>query len=89
MLLRGLLFLILFWVIARAFWNFVEGVVRGATGPGQPAGGRAGRAPVAVKMAPCPGCGTYVVPGKAISMTSGGHPLYFCSEKCRAEYASR
>ena len=28
-----------------------------------------GRAPVAVKMAPCPVCGTYVVPGKAISMT--------------------
>ena len=38
---------------------------------------------------PCPVCGTYVVPGKAISVVSGGAPVYFCSEKCRAEYRPR
>ena len=42
-----------------------------------------------VKMLPCPVCGTYVVPGKAISVVSGGAPVYFCSEKCRAEYQPR
>ena len=89
MLLRGLLILVLFWVIARAFWTLVEGVVRGATGPAPQGGGRGGRTPVSVKMSPCPGCGTYVVPGKAISTTSGGQTLYFCSETCRADYRTR
>jgi ribosomal protein L24E len=42
-----------------------------------------------VKMQPCPVCGTYVVPGKAISLVSGGSPIYFDTEKCRAEYQSR
>ncbi|MDH4063162.1 MAG: hypothetical protein OEW19_02085 [Acidobacteriota bacterium] len=31
-------------------------------------------------------CGTYVVPGKAIRMTSGGTTVYFCSDACRAAY---
>ena len=88
MLVRGLLLFILFWVIARSFWSLIDGVVRGAQGPAARAPGRRG-GPVPVKMQPCPGCGTYVVPGKAISATSGGTTLHFCSEKCRAEYASR
>ena len=49
----------------------------------------AGGPPAAVKMSQCPVCGTYVVPGKAISLVSGGSPIYFDSEKCRAEYQSR
>ena len=90
MLLRPLLLLILFWVIARAFWSLLEGVVRGASTPGA-AGGRDGSrgTPAPVKMAPCPVCGTYVVPGKAISATVGGHTEFFCSDKCRAAYQSR
>jgi ribosomal protein L24E len=40
-------------------------------------------------MSQCPVCGTYVVPGKAISIVSGGSPIYFDSEKCRVEYQSR
>ena len=91
MLLRPLLLLILFWVIARAFWTLLEGVVRGATTAG-PQGGRGPSrrgAPTPVKMAPCPVCGTYVVPGKAMSATVGGHTEFFCSDKCRAEYQSR
>lgn len=93
MWLRTLLLLILFWVIARAFWTLLEGVVRGASMPGAPGapGGRGqGRgAPTPVKMAPCPVCGTYVVPGKAISATVAGHTEFFCSDKCRDEYRSR
>ena len=87
---RFILLLTLFVVIARMFWRFVDAVVRGATGPA-PSGGarRAGNAPAAVKMQQCPVCGTYVVPGKAISMVSGGSPIYFDTEKCRAEYQSR
>ena len=85
---RLLLLLVLFSVIARIFWRFLGAVVRGASGPA-PQGGRHGGTPASVKMSQCPVCGTYVVPGKAISMTSGGSPIYFDSEKCRAEYQSR
>ena len=87
---RFILLLFLFVVIAKMFWRFVDAVVRGATGPAPQLGGRrGGGAPAAVKMQPCPVCGTYVVPGKAISLVSGGSPIYFDTEKCRAEYQSR
>jgi hypothetical protein len=88
---RFLLLLALFVVIAKVFWRFVDGIVRGAAGPGSASGQgstRKGSAP-AVKMSQCPVCGTYVVPGKAISIVSAGAPVYFDSEKCRAEYQSR
>jgi hypothetical protein len=86
---RFLLLLALFVVIARLFWRFVDGVVRGAAGPAAQRGAkRSGSAP-AVKMSQCPICGTYVVPGKAISLVSAGSPVYFDSEQCRAEYQSR
>ncbi len=87
MLLRPLLLFILLCVIARLFWRFIEGVVRGASSP--PPGAARRGTPVPVKMQPCPACGTYVVPGKAISTVSDGTSLHFCSEKCRSEYSSR
>lgn len=86
-MLRALLVLILFWVIAKLFWRFIEGVVRGASTSPQGASRRATPAPV--KMQPCPVCGTYVVPGKSISTIKSGVPVHFCSEKCRSEYSSR
>ena len=55
-------------------------------------GARPGAAPAArqpVKMTKDPVCGTFVVPGKALSLTAGGRTHWFCSERCRAEYASR
>ena len=88
MLARFFLLLILFVVIAKTFWRFVDGVVSGATS-GSRQGGKRNGPPVSVKMTQCPICGTYVVPGKAISLVSGGTPLYFDTEKCRAEYQSR
>lgn len=85
---RFLLLFVLFIVIARTFWRFFDALVRGATGAA-PQGGRRSGTPAAVKMSQCPVCGTYVVPGKAISVVSGGSPVYFDSETCRAEYQSR
>jgi len=88
--LRLILVFVLFWVIARSFWRFVDGVARGAgvPPPGPRPSGRGG--PVPVKMTPCVVCGTYVVPGKSLSSTSmRGEPIFFCSEKCRAEYRER
>jgi hypothetical protein len=86
---RFLLLMVLFMVIARTFWRFVDALLRGAAGP-SPQGGRRPNTPqAAVKMQQCPVCGTYVVPGKALSIVSGGQPVYFDTEKCRAEYQSR
>ena len=81
--------MVLFMVIARTFWRFVDAMVRGAAGPAPQTGKRPSGPPAAVKMQQCPVCGTYVVPGKALSIVSGGQPVYFDSEKCRAEYQSR
>ena len=89
---RFLLLMVLFVVIARIFWRFIDAIVRGASGAGGARAGQGARRsspPAAVKMQQCPVCGTYVVPGKAISMVSGGEPVYFDSEKCRAEFQSR
>jgi hypothetical protein len=87
---RFVLLLVLFTVIAQLFWRFVDGIVRGVRGPAPQGGsGRGPGTPAAVKMQPCPVCGTYVVPGKAISLVSGGSAIYFDTEKCRNEYQSR
>jgi hypothetical protein len=93
---RLALLLVLMVVAARFFWRLVDAVVRGAMGSA-PQGGRSagpsgsarGGPPASVKMQPCAVCGTFVVPGKAMSAVSGGAPVYFCSEKCRAEFQSR
>ena len=85
---RFILLLVLAMVIARTFWRFVDAVVRGASGAA-PGKGRTAGPPAAVKMQQCPVCGTYVVPGKAIELARGNTPIYFDSEKCRAEFQSR
>ena len=85
---RFILLIVLFLLIARTFWRFIDAIVRAASGP-QAHGGTRSSGQSAVKMQQCPVCGTYVVPGKAISIVSGGAPVYFCSDKCRAEYQSR
>ena len=86
---RFILLMLLIVTIARTFWRFVDAVVRGASGSPPQGGARRTNTPTAVRMQQCPVCGTYVVPGKAISLVSGGTPLYFDSEKCRAEFQSR
>jgi YHS domain-containing protein len=88
-LARFILLFILILAAARFFWRLIETVMRAAAGPPPQGGNRNSRTPVSVKMQPCPVCGTYVVPGKAISAVSSGAPVYFCSDKCRAEYQSR
>jgi YHS domain-containing protein len=79
-MLRLLLLFILLLIVARIFWRLIDGVIEGVTG--QP------RRPVqrGVRLERDPVCGTYVSPGSALSLTSGGSTHYFCSEKCRNEY---
>ena len=86
-------------MLLRTLLLFVMVLLAGA-GPGAPvrrpdttapAAGVAapgvGQAPV--KMTKDPVCGTFVVPGKALSLSAGGATHWFCSERCRAEFASR
>jgi len=86
---RFLLLLALFVVIAKVFWRFFDAMLRGASGSAPQGSARRSGAAPAVKMSQCPVCGTYVVPGKAISIVSDGAPVYFDTEKCRGEFQSR
>lgn len=86
-LFRTVLLLVMLLLLARAILRFVGGVVSGATGQG----GRPGHkpaAPPAMRMVRDPICGTYVVPGKALELARGRDTLYFCSEKCRDQWAA-
>ena len=78
-MIKILLVGILVLMIARAFWRVVDGILDGARG-GHDRGG------TAVKLVRDPVCGTYVAPGAALSLSSGGTTHYFCSEACRAKY---
>ncbi len=90
MITRALLIFALFWVIARVFWKFVEGVVSGATTttPGAQ-GGRTRGMQAGVKMLPCPVCGTYVVPSKALTASRDNQTAWFCSPECQHAWERR
>jgi hypothetical protein len=85
-MLRYLLLLILFAIVARAFWRIVDGVVEGMRGAPPPAGRSA---TPGVAMARDPVCGTFVVRDRAIAIGSGDRRIYFCSVACRDKYQGR
>ena len=82
-MLRYLLLAILILLIARAFWRLMDGVIEGAGGTTRR---RTGNGRTAVKLARDPVCGTFVAPGTALSLSSGGSTHYFCSEECRSKF---
>ena len=85
--LRIFLIVLMVLLAIRAFGRLFGGVAQG-TRSGR-AGGARGQGPAPVKMMQDPVCGTFVVPGKALSLTAGGATHWFCSERCRAEYVAR
>ena len=87
MLLRLALFIILAFVVSRAVWRLLDGIVDGASG-----GGRRGGAGVpqrGVQMPRDPVCGVFVVPEQAVTLVDGRERIYFCSETCRDKYRAR
>jgi hypothetical protein len=78
--LRALLELIVLLLVIRAAWRVIGSMVAISAGVRRSS---ASREPQTVKLVRDPVCGTYVSPDTAI--TDGKH--YFCSEKCRIEYA--
>lgn len=89
-MVRLLLLFLLVMFVGRAFWRLLGGVVEGAIGTstaGPAPRARSGAS--AVKMVKDPVCGTFVVPGKALHLARAGETYWFCSERCRAEFAKR
>ena len=87
MYLRFFLIVLVALFALRAIGRFLGGLAEGARSDGGRLRQRPGEAPM--KMAKDPVCGTFVVPGKALSATTGGATEWFCSEQCRAEFARR
>ena len=87
MVLRFFLLVVMVLLAIRAFGRLFAGVTHGARGSG--AGPARSSSPSPVKMTKDPVCGTFVVPGKALSLSAGGATHWFCSERCRAEFAAR
>ncbi|MBI2219657.1 MAG: YHS domain-containing protein [Acidobacteria bacterium] len=77
-----LLQILLVLLIVRALWRLWMGIRRGLHEHGAVRGGGA-----AVPLFRDPVCGTYVVPGRALALRDGGLVRYFCSERCRDEFA--
>jgi hypothetical protein len=84
-MLRFVLLLILIVFVARAFWRLVDGIMEGARGPS----GKTSTPQRSVQMVRDPICGTFVVPGRALSLSDGSQQLHFCSQACRDKYRAR
>ncbi len=87
-LVRLLIVGLLVMLVVRAVWRFLVAVVDGATSQRpsrgvQPRGGPPSRG---VAMVRDPVCGTFVVPGRALTATEGNQVHHFCSEDCRRAY---
>jgi hypothetical protein len=81
-MLGTLLKLILLYIILRAVWRLVRGIVQGMSEPVQ-------KKPTSVGLVRDPVCGTYVVPSRALTAGSGADIRFFCSERCRQAWGRR
>jgi YHS domain-containing protein len=81
---RLILFAILALVVARLAWRLLTGIF---VGMGYQPPTTSGRNSVGLVRDPV--CGTFVLPSKALTSGSGADMRFFCSEKCRRDYAAR
>lgn len=82
-MVRVLLIVVLAYIAAQVLWRVLKGVFEGM---GYQPPGRSSRS---VGLVRDPVCGTFVLPSKALSSGTGSDTRYFCSEKCRRDYAGR
>lgn len=85
MTLRVILLFVMALLALRAVGRFMGGLTDAARGEAP----RSRNVEPPVKMAKDPVCGTFVVPGKALSATSNGATVWFCSEQCRNTFTRR
>ena len=83
MLLRLFLFAILAFVLWRFGSRLLTGIFQGM-GYRPP-----GWKPESVGLVRDPVCGNWLVPSQALKVGSGRETRYFCSEKCRQDFAAR
>jgi uncharacterized protein len=86
-MVRLALIIIFVFVVGRAFWRLVDGIVDGisqASGGGPPGVPQRG-----VQMVRDPVCGTFLVRENALTLSDGNGRVYFCSDKCRDAYRTR
>jgi YHS domain-containing protein len=88
-MLRAALLLILFVVLGRTFWRIIDGLVDGITGRTRTGVPQQGVPQQGVPMVRDPVCGTFVLPGRAVSLSDGRTRLFFCSDTCRDKYRAR
>jgi YHS domain-containing protein len=86
---RLVLFAVLGFLIVRAMWRLLYGIVEGASSAGAVNGRRPGRLRRSEKMERDPVCGTFVLPSRALTSGSGETIQYFCSEECRRRFVAR
>ena len=79
---RLILWAILIYVLWRVAWRLLKGVFEGM-------GYQRSDGAKTVGLVRDPVCGTFVMPSRALVSGSGTGTRYFCSEKCRDEYAGR
>jgi YHS domain-containing protein len=84
MLVRLLVWAVLLYILWRVAWTMLKGIFEGMGY--QPPGKTGGQS---VGLVRDPVCGTFIMPSKALTSGSGSSTRYFCSEKCRADYAVR
>ena len=82
---RVLLIFALMFVLAWAFWRFVDGIIDAFGGTTKQRRKRA--APM--KLVRDPVCGTFVLPDHALMLVDGRAHVFFCSDACRAKYQAR
>lgn len=86
-MIRVLLLAVLVFLLARAFWQVVDGMIA-VLGGNEPARRQGRKQPV--KLVRDPVCGTYVAPNGARSLTDrSGATHYFCSDECRSTFGKR
>ena len=85
MTFRIFLIVVMALLALRAVGRFMGGLSQAARGEAP----RARATDTPVKMMKDPVCGTFVVPGKALSTSSNGATVWFCSEQCRTAFTRR
>jgi YHS domain-containing protein len=85
-MVRLALIIIFVFVVGRAIWRLLDGIIDGIS---QAGGGRAGVPQRGVQMVRDPVCGTFIVPANALTLMDGGARVYFCSDACRDAYRKR
>ncbi len=89
-ILLSILLTIVFRVLSRLWVGVVRGMKAGQNASQQSRPGSTRQPQRGVQMARDPVCGTFVVPERAVALsTSTNDRLYFCSTECRDTYRSQ